>query len=54
MLKRDYTKFHHISVKLLHRYMAELAGRHNIRGKNTIDQMRSLVASIVGKAVYTR
>ena len=36
----------HVSVKHLHRYVAEFAGRHNIRDKDTIDQMRNLV---VGK-----
>ena len=50
MLKRGYYgTFHHVSVKHLHRYVAEFAGRHNIRDKDTIDQMRDLVAGMVGK-----
>ena len=50
MLKRGYYgTFHHVSVKHLHRYVAEFAGRHNIRDKDTIDQMSNLVAGMVGK-----
>ena len=50
MLKRGYYgTFHHVSVKHLHRYVAEFAGRHNIRDKDTIDQMRDIVAGMVGK-----
>ena len=50
MLKRGYYgTFHHVSVKHLHRYVAEFAGWHNIRDKNTIDQMRNLVAGMTGK-----
>ena len=50
MLKRGYYgTFHHVLVKHLHRYVAEFAGRHNIRDKDTINQMRNLVAGMVGK-----
>ena len=50
MLKRGYYgTFHHVSAKHLHRYVAEFPGRHNIRGKDTIDQMRDLVAGMTGK-----
>ena len=50
MLKRGYYgTFHHVSPKHLHRYVTEFAGRHNIRDKDTIDQMRQLVAGMVGK-----
>ena len=50
MLKRGYYgTFHHISVKHLHRYVSEFAGRHNVRDKDTIDQMRGLVAGMAGK-----
>ena len=33
----------------LHRYVAEFAGKHNIRNQDTIDQMQSVVAGMVGK-----
>ena len=50
MLKRGYYgTFHHVSVKHLHRYVAEFAGRQNIRDNHTLDQMRDLVAGMVGK-----
>ena len=50
MLKRGYYgTFHHVSVKHLHRYLAEFVGRQNIRDKDTIDQMRDLVAGMTGK-----
>ena len=50
MLKRGYYgTFHHVSVKHLPRYVAEFAGRQNIRDKDTLDQMRDLVAGMVGK-----
>ena len=50
MLKRGYYgTFHHVSPKHLHRYVSEFAGRHNVRDKDTIDQMRDLVAGMTGK-----
>lgn len=50
MLKRGYYgTFHHVSPKHLHRYVSEFAGRHNVRDKDTIDQMHDLVAGMVGK-----
>ena len=50
MLKRGYYgTFHHVSVKHLHRYVAEFAGRQNLRDQDTIDQMRNIVAGMVGK-----
>lgn len=50
MLKRGYYgTFHHVSAKHLHRYVNEFAGRHNVRDKDTIDQMRDLVAGMTGK-----
>lgn len=50
LLKRGYNgTFHHVSPKHLHRYVNEFAGRHNVRDKDTIDQMRELVAGMVGK-----
>ena len=50
MLKRGYYgTFHHVSVKHLHRYVSEFAGRQNLREQDTIEQMRNLVAGMVGK-----
>lgn len=50
MLKRGYHgTFHHMSFKHLHRYVNEFAGRHNIRDKDTLEQMSLLAAGMVGK-----
>ena len=50
MLKRGYYGvYHHFSVKHLHRYVAEFAGRHNIRQLDTIEQMGRMVAGALGK-----
>ena len=44
MLKRGHKgTFHKISKKHLHRYVAEFAGRHNIRSLDTLDQMAAIV-----------
>ena len=34
--------YHHISVKHLHRYVAEFAGKHNVRSYDTLLQMAIL------------
>ncbi len=55
MLKRDYQDaFHHLSAKHLNRYVAEFAVRRNVRESDTIDQMASVVAGIVGKRLMYR
>ncbi|MDE0343443.1 MAG: IS1595 family transposase [Deltaproteobacteria bacterium] len=55
MLKRGYHgTYHHISEKHLHRYVAEFAGRHNVRNCDTIDQMISVVIGMVGKRLMYR
>ena len=50
MLKRGYDgTFHNISEKHLDRYVNEFAGRHNIREKDTIEQMKEVVRGMIGK-----
>ncbi len=52
MLKRAHKgTFHKISPKHLQRYVNEFAGRHNIRDLNTLEQMVSVAAGLVGKAL---
>ncbi len=49
-LKRGYHGvYHRMSVQHLHRYIQEYAGKHNIRDKDTLDQMRDVVAGMIGK-----
>ena len=38
-----------MSAKHLQRYVDEFAGRHSIRERDTLDQMKSVVAGMVGK-----
>ena len=55
MLKRGYHGvYHHMSPKHLHRYVNEYAGRHNIRDLDTLEQMRDVVAGLVGKRLLYR
>ena len=55
MLKRGYHgTYHHFSAKHLQRYVNEFAGRHNIRERDTIDQMQAVVAGLVGKRLLYR
>ena len=55
MLKRGYHgTFHHMSFKHLHRYVNEFAGRHNIRDKDTLEQMSLLAGGLVGKRLRYR
>ena len=50
MLKRAHKgTFHRMSKKHLHRYVNEFSGRHNIRELDTLDQMRIIAASMVGR-----
>lgn len=49
MLKRSYRgTYHQMSVKHLGRYVAEFAGRHNIRDMGTEEQMRFLAGMMAG------
>ena len=55
MLKRGYIgTYHHWSAKHCDRYVAEFAGRHNMREKDTADQMAAVVAGLVGKRLTYR
>ena len=54
-LKRAYHgTYHHISPKHLQRYVQGFAGKHNIRDRDTIDQMDAMVAEMVGKRLMYR
>jgi len=55
LLKRGYHgTYHHMSEKHLGRYVNEFAGRHNIRPKDTLDQMQSVVRAMDGKRLRYR
>ena len=50
MLKRGYVgTYHRMSVKHLHRYVGEFAGRHNLRNLDTIEQMQRIAQGMTGK-----
>ena len=50
LLKRGYHgTYHHMSEKHLGRYVGEFAGRHNDCSADTIDQMATIAAGMVGK-----
>ena len=50
MLKRGYDgTYHKMSEKHLGRYVAEFAGRHNVRELDTIDQMKFVAKGFTGK-----
>ena len=55
MLKRGYYGvYHRMSAKHLQRYVNEFSGRHNVRDRDTIDQMQAVVAGMVGKRLLYR
>ena len=55
MLKRGYQgTFHHFSPKHADRYIAEFAGRHNMRDADTIDMMGTVAADMRGKRLKYR
>jgi len=43
-----------MGVKHLQRYVDEFAGRFSIRDKDTLDQMREVVAGMVGRRLLYR
>ena len=50
MMKRGFHGvYHRMSIAHLHRYVQEYAGRHNIRDKDTIDQIQHVFAGMIGK-----
>ena len=54
-LKRAHKgTYHQISPKHLQRHVDEFVGRHNIRDRDTIDQMTAVVAGPVGKRLLYR
>ena len=55
MLKRAHKGvYHKISAKHLQRYVDEFAGRHGVRQQDTLAQMQSVVAGMVGKRLMYR
>ena len=55
VLKRAHKGvFHKISPKHLDRYVREFAGKHNIRDLDTVDQMRHVLAGMIGKRLMYR
>ena len=55
ILKRGYhCTYHHLSEKHLPRYVAEFAGRHNVRDLDTVAQMSTLAKGMVGKKLTYR
>ena len=54
-LKRAHNgTFHRLSPKHLNRYIQEFAGKHNLRESGTLDQMRDVVARLVGRRLLLR
>ena len=55
MVKRGFHgTYHRMYPKHLQRYVSEFAGRHNIRDRDTIDQMIATAAGLVGKRLQYR
>ena len=55
MLKRAYVGIYHkVSPKHLDRYVGTFAGKHNMRSRNTIDQMQAVAAGAVGRSLPYR
>ena len=55
ILKRGYQgTYHHWSPKHTDRYVAEFAGRHNVRDADTLVQMEHIAAGMMGKRLRYR
>ena len=55
MLKRAHKGvYHKMSAKHLQRYVNEFAGRHGVRERDTIDQMKAVVSRMAGKRLTYR
>ena len=55
LLKRGYIgTFHHFSEKHTDRYVNEFSGRHNVRRRDTLDQLSSMMTGMVGKRLRYR
>ena len=55
LLKRAHVgTFHKLSEDHLHRYVAEFAGRHNMRDKDTLAQMSEIASRMIGKRLRYR
>jgi len=46
--------YHKLSLKHTRRYMAEFAGKHNFREDDTLAQMASIVAGMLGRRLMCR
>ena len=55
VLKRAHKgTFHRLSAKHLHRYVDEFVGRHNMRERDTLDQMARIAIGMEGKNLHYR
>ena len=55
LLKRGYHgTYHRMSTKHLDKYIREFSGRHNIRGLDTIDQMKVMAKGMDQKRLNYR
>ena len=43
--------WHQLSVTNLQRYVSQLAGRHNVRDMDTLEQMQHVLAGMVGRSL---
>lgn len=54
LFKRAFhSTYHQICPKHLHRYVNQFAGKNNVRGLNTVDQMAHVAVGLVGKRLMS-